>query len=93
MDTELILRFAAIAIAAFVVITGVKLTTAINFVKDLFKRKQKPVTTDKTKPVNFLDIVSSWHILRNQCEVYGLHDAVKKIDDVFPLLNGGEEDD
>lgn len=91
MDTEIIFRVAAIAVAVYLCFS-IDYSPVIKFVTDLFKRKTPTVTPTDVESVEFLDIVESWHVLRNQCESYGLHDAVAKVDEVFPLLNGGDED-
>jgi hypothetical protein len=90
MDTEIILRIAAVVIALFILSTGVDYSPVKNFFTNFFKRKPK-VIVPANSSVQFLDIVESWHVLRSQCEAYGLHEAVEKIDEVFPLLNGGED--
>jgi hypothetical protein len=90
MDTEIILRIVAVVVAVFILCTGVDYSPIKSFITNLFKRKPKVIVPENSS-VKFLDIVESWHVLRNQCEAYGLHEAVEKIDEVFPLLNGGED--
>jgi hypothetical protein len=84
METETLLRILAIIVAAIVVSTSLDFSWAITKIKALFKRKESP---EQKREVSFLEIVESWHVLRNQCENYGLEEAVNKIDEVFPLLN------
>ena len=51
---------------------------------------KKEVEIEISESVSFLTIVESWHVLRSQCEEYGLKEAVEKVDEVFPLLNTEE---
>lgn len=84
METETLLRILAIIVAAIVVSTSLDFSWVTTKIKAFFKRKESP---EQKKEVSFLKIVESWHVLRNQCESYGLEEAVNKIDEVFPLLN------
>jgi len=88
MDIEMYLRIGAIAIASIILLSTVNVNVSplLEKIKSLFKRKiVTPIP--EGKDVSFLEIVETWHKLRIQCEVYGLSDAVEKIDEVFPLLN------
>lgn len=89
MDTETYLRIGAIVIAAVLLFSNFNFSTAplIAKIKSIFKRKPKVTPIPEKEDVSFLEIVETWHKLRHQCEVYGLKDAVEKIDEVFPLLN------
>ncbi len=89
MDTETYLRVAAIVIAAVLLFSNFNLnfSALTEKVKSIFKRKPKVTPIPEKENVSFLEIVETWHKLRHQCEVYGLKDAVEKIDEVFPLLN------
>lgn len=86
MDIEVLLRFAAIAVAASLLFVKFDITPYITYVKNLFKRKAKIVVQEK-QTTSFIEVVESWHTLRNQCEILELKSAVSKIDEVFPLLN------
>lgn len=86
METETFLRIAAIAVAGSILLSNFDFKSVLDYVKSYFKRN-KPVVPDDNNPVSFMDIIEAWHILRNQCEEYGLKEAVEKIDEVFPLLN------
>lgn len=86
METEMLLRVIAVVIAGAILLSNFDFTSVLSYVKSFFQRKIKPVDTE-IKTVSFLDIVNSWHVLKNQCEEYGLEEAVAKIDEVFPLLN------
>ena len=88
MDIEMYLRIGAIAIAGVILLSTVNVSVMplLEKVKSLFKRKTVTPIPEGTD-VSFLEIVETWHKLRMQCEVYGLKDAVEKIDEVFPLLN------
>lgn len=87
MEIEIVLRFAAVAIAAGIFLTGFNYSPFVKYIASFLSRKEKVIVNNNNKPVSFLEIVESWHVLRNQCEQYGLHEAVEKIDEVFPLLN------
>jgi len=92
METEVLLRIIAIAIAGGILLSTVSWADVVSKLKTWFTRKPKPkveITKDET---SFLEIVESWHTLRHQCDSYGLTEAVEKIDEVFPLLNVEEED-
>lgn len=86
MDIEVLLRFAAIAVAASLLFVKFDITPYTTYVKNLFKRKAKIVVQEK-QTTSFIEVVESWHTLRNQCEILELKSAVSKIDEVFPLLN------
>lgn len=84
METEMLLRVAAVVLAGGLLVSNLDYAGVWNRVKAFFTRKNAPVNNQS---VAFLDVVKSWHILRSQCESYGLNEAVEKIDEVFPLLN------
>ena len=42
---------------------------------------------------DFLQIVSLWYKLKEQCDKFNLKVASSKLDEVFPLLNGILEDE
>ena len=90
MEVETLLRVAAILIAGTLLLSTVDYSAAWTKVTKLFTRKPKnivDVDVDLEDTVSFLEIVQSWHVLRSQCEEYGLKEAVEKVDEVFPLLN------
>jgi len=87
METETVLRVVAVVLAAVLLLSNFDYSGMLNYVKSIFKRKPKPAPVPVKEEVSFLEIVESWHVLRHQCEVYGLKEAVEKIDEVFPLLN------
>ena len=86
METEMLLRVTAVIIAGAILLSNFDYSYVVSYIKSLFTWK-KPNFPDVKKEVSFLEIVATWHKLRNQCEAYGLDDAVAKIDEVFPLLN------
>lgn len=86
METEVLLRVAAVAIAGMILLSNFDYSSVLNYISSVFKRK-KVITPETPDEVTFLDIVESWHVLRKNCETCGLHEAVSKIDEVFPLLN------
>mgnify|MGYP001206023353 CR=1 FL=1 len=93
METEVLLRVCAILVAGGLLLSTVNYYNVWEKIKKVFSRKQKVVIEEDTGvSVSFLQIVESWHVLRNQCEEYGLKEAVEKIDEVFPLLNMEESD-
>ena len=84
MDTEVLLRVVAVVLAGCLLLSNVNVADWWTWVKSFFKRSPKPAVEQN---VSFLEVVESWHQLREQCEKYGLDSAVDKIDEVFPLLN------
>ena len=86
MESEMLLRVVAVVIAGAILLSNFDYSSAITYLTSFFKWK-KPDLTNVKKEVSFLEIVATWHKLRNQCEAYGLEEAVAKIDEVFPLLN------
>lgn len=87
METEMVLRVLAIIIAAGLFASNFNYTPTLTWIKSLFKKT--PVTPNKNE-VDFLDVVQSWHTLKNQCKVLELNEATEKLDEVFPLLNTEE---
>lgn len=87
METEMVLRFAAIVIAGLILLSGFDYGAIVTYVKSFVKQKSPTVVVNTQKDTSFLEIVETWHNLRNQCEAYGLKEAINKIDEVFPLLN------
>jgi hypothetical protein len=86
MDNETILRICAVLIAGILLFVNLKSVSIITYVKSLFSHKPI-INVDTAKNISFIQVIESWHTLREQCESYGLKEAVKKIDEVFPLLN------
>lgn len=87
METETLLRVVAVVIAAMILTTNWDYSWIIPKIKSLFVFKKQEQTK---KEISFLEIVESWHVLRNRCEQHGLEEAIAKIDEVFPLLNTEE---
>lgn len=48
---------------------------------------------DHTKEEDFLNVISLWYKLKDQCDKCNLTVASAKLDEVFPLLNGILEDE
>jgi len=84
METETLLRVVAVIIAAMILATNWDYSWVLPKVKSFFVFKK---SEEIKKEVSFLEIMESWHILRNRCEQHDLKEAVNKIDEVFPLLN------
>lgn len=86
METEMSLRIIAIVVAGGLLISNFDYSSVISYVKNFFKRKPavNPVIEND---VEFLDVVESWHTLRNQCQELELQAALEKLNEVFPLLN------
>lgn len=85
METETLLRFLAVIMAGGLLLSSIDYSPVLTYIKGLFKRT--PVDNNKEEEVDFLEIVGLWHKLKDKCEVYGLDQAVEKLDEVFPLLN------
>mgnify|MGYP003119836739 CR=1 FL=1 len=91
METELLLRICAIIIAGGILLSTVSWIDILSKVKLWFKRS--PVNKPSPEPeTDFLEIVGLWHTLKDKCTIYGLDQAVEKLDEVFPLLNVEEDD-
>ncbi len=91
MEVETLLRVVAVAVAGALLLSTVNYSGAWEKIKKFFARKPKnEVEIEISESVSFLEIVESWHVLRSQCEEYGLKEAVEKVDEVFPLLNTEE---
>jgi hypothetical protein len=93
MELEVLLRIAAVGLAGALLLSTVDYKSAWIKIKTWFKRTPKPEVEVKKEETSFLEIVESWHTLRQQCDIYGLNDAVEKIDEVFPLLNSEDGED
>lgn len=50
-------------------------------------------TNTSNKEKEFLTIVGLWYQLKEKCDSFNLTVASKKLDEVFPLLNGVLEDE
>jgi hypothetical protein len=87
MDTETLLRVIAVTLAAVLLISNFDYSGIVNYIKSIFKRTPKPAPAPEAENVSFLETVESWHVLRHNCEINGLKEAVEKVDEVFPLLN------
>jgi len=91
MEPELIFRTIAIIIAAGLLLSNFDHKPALSWIANIFKRNAPVVPSiNNKKDVDFLDVVESWHTLKNQCKVLELNEATHKLDEVFPLLNTEE---
>ncbi len=91
MDIEVLLRVIAIVVAASLLFVNFDIKPYVSYVKNLFKRKPRLIPeTQVSEATSFIEVVETWHTLRNQCELLELKSAVEKIDEVFPLLNTEE---
>ena len=88
METEVLLRVAALIVAGAILLSTVSWTYVWSKVKPWVTFKKTPAEPELE--TNFLEIVGLWHTLKDKCVIYGLDSAVEKLDEVFPLLN--EED-
>jgi hypothetical protein len=88
MEPEMIFRTVAIVIAAALLLSNFDYSWAVNWTKNLLKKKDivKPAP-ESGKEVDFLDVVETWHTLKSQCKALELKEATEKLDEVFPLLN------
>jgi len=82
-------RIAAVIIASMLLLSNFNYKPVIDWFKNWMKKKPKVIVNNK-QTVEFLDVVSSWHTLKNQCVELDLEEAVQKLDEVFPLLNSEE---
>ena len=80
----MIFRIAAIAVASLLLLSGANYQPLLGWIKSFFKKKN---ITPLNSSVQFLDVVSSWHTVKEQCVELGLSEAAEKLDEVFPLLN------
>jgi len=89
MEPELMLRLAAIIVAAALLFTNFDISSRIDYIKSLFKRdpKPSPIPPETDYSVSFLEMVDLWYSLKYKCELHELHQAADKLDEVFPLLN------
>jgi len=88
MEIEVMIRIAAISLAAALLLSNVNYSAALTWMLSnlsLYKFRKK--TTKTEVKVNFLDVVESWHVLKYQCKTLDLKEAADKLDEVFPLLN------
>lgn len=88
MEVEMLLRIAAVVVAGGFLVQVINWSDIWTNIKLRFKRKDKEVVEEE---VDFLEIVSLWHTLKDKCTLYGLEEAVEKLDEVFPLLNSEEK--
>jgi len=88
MDNESLFRMVAIILAAGILATSWDfswLTHKLGKIGDI-----RMPSWGKKKEISFIQVVESWHTLKNQCETLKLTEAIHKIDEVFPLLNTEE---
>jgi len=88
MEVELLLRITAIVVAGGFLVQVINWSDIWTNIKSRFKRKEKEIVEEE---VDFLEIVGLWHTLKDKCTLYGLEEAVEKLDEVFPLLNSEEK--
>jgi hypothetical protein len=99
MEPEILLRIAAVSIAALLLVSTFDLSSYWNGVKQWFVKKPKPVVVvtpeddevDGVTEKPFLEIVDLWYSLKEKCTEEGLDRAVEKLDEVFPLFNAEED--
>lgn len=92
METEMILRVAAIAIASVLLFSNISWSYVLGKVKSMFsfnflKKNKVVIEEDEVADKPFLEIVDLWYSLREKCTEEGLDQAVEKLDEVFPLFN------
>lgn len=91
MDIDTLIRVAAVALAAVLLISTVDFSYLFSKVKSVIKwpfvKVSKVVVPTQPEKVTFLEIVDLWHQLKESCDEYGLKEASNKLDEVFPLLN------
>ena len=92
METEMILRVAAIAIASVLLFSNISWSYVFGKVKSMFsfnflKKNKVVIEEDGVTDKPFLEIVDLWYSLREKCTEEGLDQAVEKLDEVFPLFN------
>ncbi len=92
METEMILRVAAIAIASVLLFSNISWSYVFGKVKSMFsfnflKKNKVVIEEDEVTDKPFLEIVDLWYSLREKCTEEGLDQAVEKLDEVFPLFN------
>ena len=89
MEIEMMLRVAAVIIAAILLFANVDLSYWKNKIKGWFTKKPKVVIEDEEEVADkpFLEIVDLWFSLKERCTEEGLDQAVEKLDEVFPLFN------
>tara|TARA_R100001163_G_C4950458_1_gene118438 strand:- start:81 stop:368 length:288 start_codon:yes stop_codon:yes gene_type:complete len=92
METEMILRVAAIVVASVLLFSNISWSYVFGKVKNMFsfnffKNKKVVIEEDEVADKPFLDIVDLWYSLKEKCTEEGLDQAVEKLDEVFPLFN------
>ena len=91
MDIDTLIRFAAIGLAAALLISTVDFSYLFSKVKSAIKwpftKVSRVIVPTQSQKVTFLEIVDLWHQLIESCDEYGLKEASNKLDEVFPLLN------
>ena len=92
METEMILRVAAIVVASMLLFSNISWSYVFGKVKNMFsfnffKNKKVVIEEDEVADKPFLDIVDLWYSLKEKCTEEGLDQAVEKLDEVFPLFN------
>ena len=96
MEPEMMLRVAAVAIAAGLLVSSFDVSGYWDSIKSWFAKKQKPLVIpdeeDGVAEKPFLEIVDLWYSLKGKCSSEGLDQAAEKLDEVFPLFNAEEED-
>jgi hypothetical protein len=93
MQIETILKIAALAIGALIILSNFVHVDSL-LARILPKKKVKPLTeviVDTKEDEKFLHIINLWYQLKDNCDSYGLKLAVEKLNEVFPLLNKTEE--
>jgi hypothetical protein len=86
MELDMLTRIGLI-IAGLLLILFVNVDFTYVLSKLIFWNKKSSTETD------FLKMVNLWYQLKNMCENNKFDKASKKLDEVFPLLNNGDENE
>jgi hypothetical protein len=86
MELDTLTRIGLI-IAGLLLILFVNVDFTYVLSKLIFWNKKSSTETD------FLKMVNLWYQLKNMCENNKFDKASKKLDEVFPLLNNGDENE
>ena len=93
METEMILRVAAIVVASVLLFSNISWSYVFGRIKNMFnfsflkKKNDVIIEVDELADKPFLEIVDLWYSLKEKCTEEGLDQAAEKLDEVFPLFN------
>ena len=80
----MLVQIVLVVIGVIILLSGVD----FSFIKDWFKKPYvKPEVSDNTEMRDFMETINIWYSLRDRVRSCDLHDACKKLDELFPLLN------